>query len=152
MARPKKDQKAEPKPKVVHSFELDDSLDELAKEVMEAEKLDLHPAKLKLIKEYPYISKKTIGKCIKASKELKFFGQFDYLIKFSGDVWDMLDDKTRYILMYHELLHAYPKQNDKTGEVDYKIMDHNVKDFNKIISKFGIDWFNNLKTITESVS
>jgi hypothetical protein len=69
----------------------------------------------------------------------------------SGELWDKLDDKNRYVLMYHELLHAHPAMNEKSGNWEFKIRDHDIQDFAVIVKKYGIDWVGNVKTLASSV-
>lgn len=91
----------------------------------------------------PYISKSVHGKCIKANNELKYFGKFDYLIEFSLKSWETLDDQTRYIIMYHELLHILVKE--KKDKQILAIANHDTQDFYSILKKYGIDWFKQFK-------
>ena len=95
---------------------------------------------------YPNISKTTIARVVKTSKELKFFTNRDYLIEFSGDIYDMMAPEQRYYVMMHELLHIRQLYNFKMDTTSYKLCDHDVKDFAKVIKKAGgIDWFLSLK-------
>ena len=106
--------------------------------------------KICYLKVYPHITKHIVGRCIKASHSVKYFSDYDYLIEVSGDLWDKLNDLTKEVLIWHELKHIgieYLKSGDKV----FKILDHDVKDFAEIIKQYGIDWFNDLKTITASV-
>lgn len=99
---------------------------------------------------YPNISKTVAGRCIKASKEVKFFSDYDYLIQMSGELWDSLDDNLQYILTLHELLHIHVDY-DKEGEPVYKLRDHDVKDFSCIINEYGLDWLNALRESMVSI-
>ena len=100
---------------------------------------------------YPNITKTTVGRCIKARPEFKFLTGFHYVIEVSGEIWSKLGDDIKEILVYHELLHANPVMNEKKGEWDYRLRDHDVKDFYAIIKKHGVDWFTNLKTQVSSI-
>lgn len=129
----------------------DEDLVKIADKVIEERKLDyLNCLNIRYVLVSPYISKSVVGKCIKPNHELKYFGGFDYLVEFSEDVWNGLTNELKEIVMYHELLHIHITINKK-GEEIYKIIDHNVKDFSSIIKKYGIEWFDNLKTIACSV-
>ena len=123
----------------------------LADSVCIKEQLDLDPANIGFVLVYPHISKRVAGRCILASKELKLFSGHDYIIEMSGELWDDLDEKIKYILMYHELLHVLPVYSEKKGEYAYKIADHDVKDFSSIIKKYGIEWFGELQELQASV-
>lgn len=139
------------RPKVERKFEVSTELRTLAEDVIQKEGLNITPAKIEYLLVYPNVSKKIAGICKKSGKELKFFTTFDYLIEMSGELWDKLDDKTRYILMQHELMHVKPVINEKSGKWDYKIQDHDVKDFALLIKRHGIDWISNVKTQMASV-
>jgi len=129
-----------------------DDLKILAEEIMEKEQLNISPpAKLKFLKVYPDITKTKVGVCIRASNELRLFSGAHYVIEMSGVLWDSLDDNTKYVLMYHELLHPMPVMNEQSDEWDFKIRKHDVQDFHHIISKYGVEWFTNLKTLASSV-
>jgi hypothetical protein len=128
-----------------------DDLKKLAITIMEDEGLEIcPPATIKYLKVYPYITKTKAGVCIRASNELRMFSGAEYLIEMSGDLWDSLDKSTQHVLMLHELLHPYPVMN-RNGEWEYKMRDHDIQDFHRIIAKYGIDWFTNLKTQAGSV-
>jgi len=132
-------------------YEISDDLEKLAKEVIVAKGMALDPARVKYVKVYPLINNKTAGRCMLSNPMMKLFGECDYVIQMSGELWDKLDEDRQKILMYHELLHVMPIQNQKTGDWDFKIRDHDVKDFYTIIKEHGIDWFSNLKTMFSSV-
>jgi len=125
-------------------FVEDESLAILAKKVADEKKLTfLQHARIKFILVAPYISRAVHGKCISAGDELKYFGNFDYLIEFSHDIWQEISDEVKYILMYHELLHVLPKEN-KSG-MTFSIADHDVKDFGVILGEYGVKWFHDFK-------
>lgn len=132
-------------------FTISEEVRSVATKVIKEENLDLRPAKLEYMLVHPNISKTVIGKCIRANKELKFFSGVDYIIEISGEVWPHLDDNTKYLLVLHELLHVNPVYNEKQDKWTFKVADHDVKDFYKIIKKHGVDWFTKVKTITSSL-
>jgi hypothetical protein len=109
------------------------------------------PAQIEYLIIYPNINKTTVARCIKARPEFKFLTGFHYVIEVSGEIWDKLGDDIKEILTYHELLHANPVMNEKRGEWDYRLRDHDVKDFYTIIKQNGIDWFTSLKTQVSSI-
>ena len=126
-------------------------LPELAQQVIDEKQLDVYPAKIGYVLVYPYITKTTAGRCIRTGNELKLYSGYDFIIEMSGELWDKLDDKTKYVLMYHELMHILVDYNNKKGEYVFKIYDHDVQDFSKLIKEYGIDWFTDLRTMAESV-
>jgi len=126
----------------------------LAKKIIEQKNpngLKESNAEFEFLLVYPHISKTVAGRCSRIKDNIKFLTGLDYIIEMSGQIWDQLNDDVKEKLMYHELLHAFPEYNEKSGEWLYKIRDHNVKDFYQLVSKYGLDWFTSLKTIISSV-
>jgi len=132
-------------------YEIADDVETVANKVFKTKNMDLQPATIKYIKVYPGINKKTAARCMLSNPMMKLFGECDYVIQVSGDLWDKLDEDRKEILMWHELLHVLPIQNSKTGEWDFKVRDHDIKDFHVIINSEGINWFSELKTLFSSV-
>lgn len=128
-----------------------EDLEVLADKVIHNKNMDIADVAINYLLVYPHINKQTAGRCSRANNLLKVYGNCDYVIQMSGNLWDKLDEKTQEILMWHELLHVYAVMNEKTGEMVYKIRDHDVQDFSIIIGAHGIDWFGNLKTLFASV-
>ena len=132
-------------------FEVSAELEKLAETIISEQTLDVTPAKISYLLVYPNIAKMVAGRCIKTSKELKFFSGNDYLIEMSGELWDSLDDSVRYVLMTHELKHIMPVMNDKTGEWKFEIRRHDVEDFSSIIKAHGVDWISKVKLSISSL-
>jgi hypothetical protein len=134
---------------MIKTFEEDPELVTLANAIITKHKLDLNSVTIRYVLVGPYISKTVHGRCLKANNELKFFGACDYLIEFSKDIWELLDDKTKEALMFHELLHPLIKTSTK-GQMVPSIVDHDIKDFRRIIKEYGPDWFQNFRDIVKS--
>lgn len=130
-------------------FTLCEEMKEMAEDIIKSERLDVYPAKIEYLNVYPNISKTAVSKIIKTNKELKFFSNLDYIIEISGELWDVLDKDNRRILLEHQLRHILIVQNDKTGKWVFKVRNHDIQDFGKIISNYGINW---IKTIKLSLS
>ncbi len=124
-------------------------VEEIAEQVIERENLDFGPAEIGYFLVYPNLTKKRAAKCIKATREVKYYSGNDYLIEISGEMWDMLDSKTREMLVYHELLHLDPVYKSKKQEWVFKKRKHDFGDFYEINDKFGNEWY---KTIQATVS
>ena len=133
------------------TYEVSPTVETLSKKVIADKNMELEPAVIKYVKVYPYISKKVAGRCILSYPMIKLFGECDYIIQVSGQLWDELDEERKEILMYHELLHVKPVHNEKNGEWRFTLRDHDIQDFYVIIKQHGIDWFNELKTLNASV-
>lgn len=128
----------------IEDLGMSDDVQKVADKVISQENLKFMNAKIGYMVVRPYISKTTLAKCIRTNKELNFFSKFDYIIEVSGDVWNNLDEKQKYVLMFHELLHIEVVVNKK-GVEKYVIRDHSIKDFHSVIRKYGVDWFESLK-------
>ncbi len=124
-------------------------LEKLAKEVIEEQKLEFGPAEIGYFLVYPNISKQRAAKCMKATREVKYYSGNDYLIQVSGEVWDMLDKDTRKMVMFHQLLHLDPTFKSKTQEWKMNLRKPDFSDFYTINDKFGNEWY---KTVQATVS
>lgn len=124
-------------------------MEEIANEVLKKENIDLRPAVVGYLLVYPNISKTVVAKCLKCSREVKYYSGYDYLIEISGEAWDHLDQKTKYMLVYHELLHIQPVYSDKKDEWNFRVRPHDFGDFYEINDKHGADWY---KTVQSTVS
>jgi hypothetical protein len=101
--------------------------------------INKHDIKFSLHYVYPAISKRTWAHIMKTSPQLKMYSGIDIIIEVSGDVWELLDDEQKHILIEHELMHLYLTENDD-GVLSIKLAQHDLQDFKKIISKHGIEW------------
>lgn len=124
-------------------------MEEIAKKVTKDYKLEFGPAEIGYFLIYPNISKQKAAKCMKASREVKYYSGNDYLIEVSGELWDMLDSKTKEMMIYHELLHLDPTFKSKTQEWKMNLRRPDFADFYSINDKFGNEWY---KTIQATVS
>jgi len=128
----------------------DEELNKLANKVIE-ERLDyLSTINIKFLLVEPFISKKTVARCIRPNNELKHFGKFDYLVECSNAVWKVLDEKTKYVVMLHELKHILVIMGEN-GPEEYKLAPHSINDFVEILNEYGVEWFSNLKVLNASV-
>lgn len=98
-----------------------------------------HNIKFSLHYVYPYISKTTWAHIMKSSPQLKMYSDVDIIVEVSGDVWELIDQEQKDILLEHELMHLYITENDE-GVPNIQLQGHDLEDFKKIISKYGIEW------------
>ena len=98
-----------------------------------------HDVKFSIHYVYPCISKTTWAHIMKSSPQLKMYSDVDIIIEVSGDIWELLDQTQKDILLEHELMHLYLTENDE-GELKIQLQGHDLEDFKKIISKYGIEW------------
>lgn len=133
-------------------YEVDDTIEVLAEQVAKENPIvDILGINVKYLKVYPYINKKTVGKCLRTGPELKMFSNADYLIEVSGMFWDQVGDEDRYTLLLHQLMHIMVILNTKDGETKYTVRQHDVQDFEYIISNYGVDRTKRLKDLFASV-
>lgn len=124
-------------------------IEAIAERVIEKENLDFGPAEIGYFLVYPNLSKYKAAKCIKASREVKYYSGNDYLIEISGEMWDMLDERTREMVLFHQLLHVDPVYKAKNQEWKMKVRKPDFADFYEINDKYGNNWY---KTVQATVS
>jgi hypothetical protein len=124
-------------------------IEKIADEIIDRETLDFGPAEIGYFLVYPNLSKYRAAKCKKTSREVKYYSGNDYLIEISGDMWDMLDQKTREMVVFHQLLHVDPVYKAKNQEWKMKVRKPDFNDFYEINDKFGNEWY---KTVQAAVS
>lgn len=121
----------------------------IAEEVIERESLDFGPAEIGYFLVYPNLSKYRAAKCKKSNREIKYYSGNDYLIEISGEMWDMLDQKTREMVVFHQLLHINPVFKAKNEVWKMKKRKPDFADFYEINDKYGNEWY---KTVQATVS
>ncbi|MCG8373603.1 MAG: hypothetical protein MI700_08730 [Balneolales bacterium] len=126
-------------------------METIAKKVIEQYKLEFGPAEIGYFLVYPHISKQRAAKCMKATREVKYYSGNDYLIEVSGELWDMLDSKTKEMMIYHELLHVDPTFKSKTQEWKMNIRKPDFSDFYSINDKFGNEWYKTIQATASSL-
>lgn len=113
----------------------------------ESDMVEKHNVKFSLHYVYPYISKDVWAHIMKSSPQLKMYSNVDYIIEVSGGIWELIDQNQKDILIEHELMHLYITENDE-GVPKYQLQGHDLEDFKKIISKYGIEWTEQRDLIT----
>jgi len=122
-----------------------------AKNVIKEYKLEFGPAEVGFFLVYPHISKQRAAKCMKATREVKYYSGNDYLIEVSGELWDMLDSKTKEMMIYHQLLHLDPTFKSKTQEWKMNLRKPDFADFYAINDKFGNEWYKTIQATASSL-
>jgi predicted metallopeptidase len=126
-------------------------IEAIAAKVIKEHKLEFGPAEIGYFLVYPHISKQKAAKCIKANREVKYYSGNDYLIEVSGELWDMLDSKTKEMMIYHELLHVDPTFKSKTQEWKMNIKKPDFADFYSINDKYGNEWYKTIQATASSL-
>ncbi len=124
-------------------------VEEIARQIIERESLEFGPAEIGYFLVYPNLSKYKAAKCVKASREVKYYSGNDYLIEISGEMWDMLDQKTREMVVFNQLLHIDPVYKAKNQEWKMKVRRPDFADYYEINDKYGNEWY---KTVQATVS
>ena len=126
-------------------------LETIAKKIIKNNKLDFGPSEIGYFLIYPNISKQRVAKCMKATREVKYYSGNDYLIEVSGELWDMLDSKTKEMMIYHQLLHLDPTFKSKTQEWKMNVRKPDFADFYAINDKFGNEWYKTIQATASSL-
>lgn len=84
--------------------------------------------------------KVVFAECIKVSELYEPFCPYDFLVVFYEESINAagFDEHQLYALMHHELLHVGIREKD--GELVYKIIPHDIEEFDEIISRYGLHW------------
>lgn len=126
-------------------------IEKVAKDVIEKYKLEFGPAEVGYLLVYPNISKQKAAKCMKATREVKHYSGNDYIVEVSGELWDMLDSKTKEMVIYHELLHVDPSFKTKNQEWKMNLRKPDFSDFYTINDKFGNEWYKTVQATASSL-
>lgn len=101
-----------------------------------------------------------LGKCIKVTDLHKEFHEYDFIILLNKEVWEdkeFTDDKKR-ALLDHELCHAAPAEDPKTGDqktderdrLVWRIRKHDIEEFRAIAERHGC-YKNDLERFAEAL-
>jgi len=80
-------------------------------------------------------SKSTIATCSGLHGKLACITDKKYIITVIGDRFDHLSEEIKEKVIEHELMHI-------SCEFDGSMIDHDVKDFSRILIKYGLNWQN----------
>lgn len=86
---------------------------------------------------YPNISKSKYAHILKPNRLLKMHAGYDLIMEISGIAWDRMTETERMALLHHELEHVHFEEK-RNGDLELKLIDHNVKDFANIIDLYGV--------------
>lgn len=95
---------------------------------------------LRSFKEKRSSGRDVFGECIKVAELYEPFCPYDFLIVLYEEniAAAGFTDRQLYALMHHELLHVGVSEKD--GELEYRIVPHDVEDFDEIIGRYGLHW------------
>lgn len=87
-----------------------------------------------------------LGKCVKVTDLQKEFAHYDFIIVLNRESWEMFSEAQRLALVDHELSHAAPVIDEKTGEPVYDERErkcwrnrrHDIEEFTGIVARHGL--------------
>ncbi len=137
--------------KVTRTYEHADELKELAEKIIREELIDIRPARVAYLFVDPNISKAVPAKIVKATPELNFLADYDYVIEVSKDIFYSLTAENQRILVLDQLLRILVVMNEKTGEYQYKLRQPDFTGFKRVIDSYGTSWKTEIRTIMSSL-
>lgn len=147
--RPRKD---EPKREVVPFSMIQDKVIEgLIEECIKENDIEVGDAKICGLMVTPCISPSVAGRCIRAGKELTHFSGYDYIIEISKEIWDLLSETSRKLLVLHECMHIKVTYK-KDGEPIYSTRPHDIEDFSELVQKYGVNWIKEVNLVKEDLA
>lgn len=105
----------------------------------ESSNLDAMKTNIGLTFVYPNISKRVYAHILKPNRLLKMHAGFDLILEISGAAWDKMTENERLALLHHELEHVTFREK-RNGDLELKLIDHNVKDFYNILDTYGLSY------------
>lgn len=103
-----------------------------------------HPELATARVEYIFVDKASakggidvLGKTRKVSGPLEYLLELDFLIEIAGDKWVELSNEQRLALVDHLLERCTGEENEKTGEMQWKIREPDVQEFSSILRRHG---------------
>lgn len=99
--------------------------------------LDSEEIEIGLTFVYPHVSKTTYAHILKPNRLLKMHSGLKLIIEISGSAWDLMTADERMALLHHELEHIDFREK-RNGDLELRLIDHNVKDFYNILDKYGL--------------
>ena len=126
-------------------YEIYEPYEELGYKVMQNEPslrwllhTDVRIGFLRSFKPKKASGKEVLGECILANRLYEPFCPYDFLIVIYEENVAGLSDEQMYTLMHHELLHVGVQE--KNGEMKYRVVPHDIEDFEEILSRYGTHW------------
>ncbi len=78
-----------------------------------------------------------LGKVKKISGFLEWALEYDFLIEVAQDKWATLEQQQRTALVDHLLERCTGEEDEKTGEMKWKLREPNVQEFDSILDRHG---------------
>lgn len=99
-----------------------------------------------------------LGKCVKISDLQKELAHYDFIIVLNQIYWDDFSEKQRLALLDHELCHAAPSLNRKTGDQlrdardrpIWRVRKHDIEEFACVVERHGM-WKGDLQLFAQAI-
>jgi hypothetical protein len=86
------------------------------------------------------------GQISKATGKWQYLTQYDYVLEVWDGFWTTATAIQKEALIYHELYHISFKEDEDTGEITWKLKDHEIEEFLDVAKKYGA-WNEALKEL-----
>ena len=77
-----------------------------------------------------------LAQASRVSGKLAHYSELDLLVEVNWETWRFLTDEQRAALIDHELAH-FTREEDSKGRTVYKIVSHDLEEFNAIVRRWG---------------
>ena len=84
------------------------------------------------------------AKVRKANPVENFLTGHDLVIIIDAAVWERLDESKRLALIDHELCHVERTEDEKTGDIGWRLVGHDLEEFRAVVSRHGM-WANDIE-------
>ena len=83
--------------------------------------------------------------------KLEYFSELQLLVEVNWEAWFLLTPAQKVALIDHELCHFGREEDEKTGEVTYVTLPHDVEEFAAVVQRWGI-WKHDLERFARAVT
>ena len=88
------------------------------------------------------------AKIKKASSMENFLSEYDLILIVSAEEWKRFNAAQRLALIDHELCHVTTKEDEKTGETKYVMVNHDFEEFVDVLKRHRI-WHPDLEELAQ---
>ena len=78
-----------------------------------------------------------IASCEAVNETYNYLTDINFIITVYDKAWEKLAEKEKRYVLDHELCHAFVGE-DKHGEPVYKVIPHDLEEFNEIVERYGL--------------
>lgn len=117
-----------------------DSVAELAQELIKSHHHHLITARFRFLfkdKDMKKGGRVVLGSVKKASAELQYLLDIDFLMVISLPTWNPMEEKARRACVDHLLERCWGEESEKTGAWKWSLREPDVNEFSTILSRYG---------------